>query len=304
MVLVAGGLVDDHGVASAELYDPTTGTWTATADMHSSRADPTATLLNDGKVLVTGGADYQPSGPPELYDPTTGTWAATRELARPGTRYESAALLSDGTVLVAGGAGPEAELYDPTAGSWTITGSMLQPLGFAPLTPQRGFVPMTPLLDGTVLAAGGEAGSAELYVPAGLSPPPAVAALPIPTATPTPTASPVPPPIPAQAGPIPPNARQWQVTVVNDSSKPATLFVADEDERGRLGRLIGSSVPNVVPPGATVKVTFLIPARGVKGWSIFVNPGPNEGGLVGWMDVPLAGEIRITANGQVGWLSP
>ena len=71
-----------------------------------------------------------------------------------------------------------------------------------------------------------------------------------------------------------------------------------------MGQLVGSVTPNVVPPGATVEVTFLLPAKGVEGWSIFVNPGPNNGGLVGWTDVPLAGEIRITADGQAGWLSP
>ena len=91
---------------------------------------------------------------------------------------------------------------------------------------------------------------------------------------------------------------------MNRSSQPATLFVAKEDEHGLLGPLVGSATPNVVAPGATVLVTFLLPAKGVEGWSIFVNPGPNDGGLVGWTDVPLAGEIRITADGQVGWLSP
>ena len=52
-------------------------------------------------------------------------------------------------------------------------------------------------------------------------------------------------------------------------------------------------------------MTFLLPADGVRDWSIFVNPGgPNDGGLVGWIDVPLPGKIVITADGQVGWLSP
>ena len=63
---------------------------------------------------------------------------------------------------------------------------------------------------------------------------------------------------------------------MNKSSQPATLFVAEEDEQGLLGRLVGSATPNVVPPSATVKVTFLLPAKG-KDWAIFVNPGPNEG---------------------------
>jgi hypothetical protein len=80
------------------------------------------------------------------------------------------------------------------------------------------------------------------------------------------------------------------------------LFVADGDERGLMGQLVGSVTPNVVPPGATVKATFLLPAKGVEGWSIFVNPGPNNGGTIGWTDEPLAGEIHINQDGQPGWL--
>lgn len=70
-----------------------------------------------------------------------------------------------------------------------------------------------------------------------------------------------------------------------------------------MGRLVGSVTPNVVPPGATVEVTFLLPAKGVEGWSIFVNPGPNNG-LLGSTDVPLAGYFYISEHGQVGWVSP
>jgi len=69
-------------------------------------------------------------------------------------------------------------------------------------------------------------------------------------------------------------------------------------------RLVGSVTPNVVPPGATVKVTFLLPAKGSTGWWIFVNPRPNTGALLGWDQVPLAGEVLISADGQTGWLSP
>lgn len=293
-VLVAGGLVDDSGVDSAELYDPATETWTATANMHTARADTTATLLLDGKVLVTGGADYQDQGPPELYDPATGIWTATGDLARPGTRYQSAALLRDGTVLVSGARNStDAELYDPGTGSWSPTGSMLR---------EHAYSALTVLLDGTVLVAGGETDSAELYIPAGVWPPPAVAALPIPTQTPIPTATPSPTPVPPQAGPVPPGARPWKLTVVNHSSQPGTLFVADGDERGLMGQLVGSVTPNVVPPGATVEATFLLPAKGVEGWSIYVNPGPNNGGTIGWIDEPLAGEIHIINDGESAWL--
>jgi Kelch motif len=294
-VLVAGGLISDYGVDAAEIYDPATGTWSAIASMHAVRADGTATLLPDGRVLVTGGTDYQPSAPPELYDPVAGTWTATGDLASPGNRYQSAALLRDGTVLVSSARGStDAELYDPGTGSWTPTGSLLR---------EHAYSALTVLLDGTVLVAGGETGSSELYIPAGVSPPPAVAALPFPTATLIPTASPVPTPVPPQAGPVPPGARTWKVTVMNRSSQPATLFVAEEDQHGLLGPLVGSATPNVVAPGATVKVTFLLPAKGTD-WAIFVNPGPNTGALLMSTDVPLAGEIRVGADGQPGWLSP
>jgi hypothetical protein len=71
-----------------------------------------------------------------------------------------------------------------------------------------------------------------------------------------------------------------------------------------MSRLVGSATPNVVPPRTTVEVTFLLPSKGVDEWWIFVNPGPDNGALLAGTDVPLAGEIHITADGQTGWLSP
>ena len=71
-------------------------------------------------------------------------------------------------------------------------------------------------------------------------------------------------------------------------------------------QLVGSATPNVVPAGATVKVTFLFPANSVPddGW-IFVNPRPgDEGGLVGAADIGIPGKILIGAEGQVGWVGP
>jgi hypothetical protein len=153
-VLVAGGGEGDPGparLATAELYDPETGTWAATGRMTQARGGHTATLLLDGRVLVAGGA----YGAAELYDPGTGTWTATGNMV--GDHFNNAAtLLPDGTVLVAG---ESAEVYDPSAGTWTATGPMIHPhsdLGAAPL-------PVLP--DGTVLVAGGAATSAELYDP-------------------------------------------------------------------------------------------------------------------------------------------
>jgi hypothetical protein len=76
----------------------------------------TATLLNNGEVLVAGGRTYAP-GPlaeAELYNPSTGAWATTGNMntARAG---HTGTLLQNGQVLVAGGdsTGTSAELYTP-----------------------------------------------------------------------------------------------------------------------------------------------------------------------------------------------
>ena len=312
-VLAAGGSDGgDDPVSAAELYDPDRGTWTAAGNMVNGRHYQTAILLPDGKVLVAGDyADFASFA--EIYDPATGTWTAPKPTE---FGYQTATLLSDGTVLVAGLYGRQdrpqppctaAALYDPRTGSWTTASSMLRCGNGSSFTL---------LLDGTVLVAGGSdcladgsgvcvsTGAAELYVPAGVSPPP-LPAFPSPPPPVFPSPTPVPTPFSPAAGPVPPNARSWTVTVDNKSSEPATLFVAEMDyEHGTL-QLVGSATPNVVPPGATMKVTFLFPAKGPDtGWMIFVNPRPDSGGLVAPEDIGIPGKILIRTDGVAGWLSP
>ena len=68
-------------------------------------------------------------------------------------------------------------------------------------------------------------------------------------------------------------------------------------------RLVGSATPNVVPAGATVKVTFLFPAD-EDGW-IYVNPRPGEGGgLVNADQIGIPGKILITSGGRRGLVEP
>ena len=103
--------------------------WTATTSMSVARCNHTATLLLDGKVLVTGG--YTGYGQTalastELYDPVSLTWSKAADMATP--RYNhTATLLPNGKVLIVGGTNPtltSAELYDPGTNSWSSAGNM------------------------------------------------------------------------------------------------------------------------------------------------------------------------------------
>ncbi len=75
-VLVAGGAVSTEATNTAELYDPSTGTWTVTGSLNVNHSSHTATLLLNGKVLLAGGAS-SPTNNAELYDPVSGSWAIT-----------------------------------------------------------------------------------------------------------------------------------------------------------------------------------------------------------------------------------
>jgi hypothetical protein len=173
-VLVTGGADQDPtgtGLASAELYDPSTSTFTQTGSMAVGRFLHTATLLQNGKVLIAGGALTSTSAPvatAELYDPVTGSFTMTGAMATAREQH-TATLLADGKVLIVGGttatgAGdllPTAsvEVYDPSTGSFSVIGSMAE---------ARSLHTATLLPSGNVLVAGGgvENSTAELYDPA------------------------------------------------------------------------------------------------------------------------------------------
>jgi len=180
-VLVSGGFTTFNaflsagGTPTAEVYDSATGLWKPTGSMRSPRGFHTATLLQDGRVLVAGGSvdpcfdvdcvafgDSNTLAGAELWEPATGAWVVTGNLDT-SRALMSATLLPSGKVLVAGGLHLDivvssnsisvnlisldiAELYDPSSGTWSRTAS---------LNNKRFSHSATLLSTGKVLAAGG-----------------------------------------------------------------------------------------------------------------------------------------------------
>jgi len=120
-VLVAGGINATLGtcgtLASAELYNPSTGTWTATGSMTTGRYDFVLMVLANGEVLAAGGTNCGGGGltSAELYNPATGKWTATGSMTI-GNETSWAALLQNGEVFVLND-----NLYNPSTGTWTAT---------------------------------------------------------------------------------------------------------------------------------------------------------------------------------------
>jgi hypothetical protein len=161
-VLIAGGngcsCGDSRGsetYASAEIYDPSNGTFTLTGSMNVPRGGAGAVLLSDGRVLVAGGglnpARYNgnlvPSTTAEIYDPTTGTWSFTGNLHNSRSGLESLKSLPNGNILIIDGdSSGTSEEYNPTSETWST------PINFR--QPQCGGA-TTILNDGRVLLAAG-----------------------------------------------------------------------------------------------------------------------------------------------------
>src|SRR5713101_83427 len=118
-VLITGGRASaGYIVAVSEIFDPATGTSTASAMLTTARVDHTATLLPDGRVLVAGGTSVSGSlASAEIFDPSNpaaGFQVLSATMGAARARH-TATLLNNGTVLIAGGddAGT-AEIFDPT----------------------------------------------------------------------------------------------------------------------------------------------------------------------------------------------
>ena len=101
---------------SRDALAQSSGTFVATGSMSGPRYwGFTATLLNDGRVLVTGGFDGQVTARAELYDPSAGKFISAGTMSTPRAGH-TATLLADGRILIAGGSygrEPSAELFEP-----------------------------------------------------------------------------------------------------------------------------------------------------------------------------------------------
>jgi RHS repeat-associated protein len=146
-VLVVGGRSSNSGtagLATAELYDRTSGTWASTGSMTGGRRLHSMTQLpsgsnptTSGKVLVAGGMDSSTSlNTAQLYSPSAGTWIAAANLNAP-RHLHTDNLLPDGRVLVSGGMNgtstlQTAALYNPASGSgsWVATTGPIPPPGW------------------------------------------------------------------------------------------------------------------------------------------------------------------------------
>ena len=158
-VLVTGGGSsgqNEPALATAELYDPATGTWTQTGTMNIARRIHSATLLQDGRVLIAAGMGGTWASPillnsAELYHPDTGSWSTTNNLSIARV-FHANGLLQNGKVLVTGGSDfistifDSAEVYDPETGFWSQT---------EPMSVPRISHTLSVLATGTVLAVGG-----------------------------------------------------------------------------------------------------------------------------------------------------
>jgi len=163
-VLIVGGSSNigyRSELASAEIYDPTAGTFRATGSMSITREGHSATLLRDGRVLIAGGSPngIATTGSVEVYDYHTGRFTSIAPMTVPRSTH-SATLMRNGQVLIAGGgrggmpggyiAYDTAEIFDPTTNRFHTVA--------AHMTVDR-VAPAAALLDdGRVLIAGGKSG--------------------------------------------------------------------------------------------------------------------------------------------------
>jgi hypothetical protein len=132
-ILIAGGQTPAGVTASVEIYDPTSGTFSAVASMTAARATQDAVLMSDGRVLVAGGFSTGENflNSAEIFNPSDGTFTPTAAMSSVHAGADGV-LLADGRVLIAGGRSSNADVYDPAAATFAMTAPMRVALLSAP----------------------------------------------------------------------------------------------------------------------------------------------------------------------------
>lgn len=163
-VLIVGGQKNigfRAALASAEIYHPESGTFSATGSMSTPREGHSATLLRDGRVLIAGGSSngITTTSSAEVYDPRTGSFTLVGPMGVPREAHTST-LLKNGKVLIAGGGRggmpggyivyATAEIFDPITNSFSTLN--------AHMVVDRVGQAAALLDDGRVLLAGGKSG--------------------------------------------------------------------------------------------------------------------------------------------------
>jgi hypothetical protein len=121
------------GATEVELYDPKDRSFSKAASMHEPRIDHSATVLENGTVLIAGGRNVRGMlSTAEIYDPVTGMFHPTGSMSEPREGHRDFRL-SDGRVLLIGGATEgggsllTTELYEPNTGRFVRSGELYAP---------------------------------------------------------------------------------------------------------------------------------------------------------------------------------
>ena len=127
-ILVVGGTVGGHtGLPAANIFDPSNETWTTLPDMAFPRWYPTATMLPDGRVIVTSGetdCNECDETIQEIYDPSANSWSQLSSAPFFFPYYPHVFVLPDGRIAVPGdGEAPiVSQVLDLNVPAWTAVG--------------------------------------------------------------------------------------------------------------------------------------------------------------------------------------
>ena len=159
-----GNPAADH---TTELYSPVIQQFLPGPALLTPReSGHAATLLADGRVLITGGNVCTPkcgfTDAAEIYDPASGRMASAGHMTQPRI-FHTATLLANGRVLIAGGgysgsSSDAAEIFDPASGRFTALA--------AKMTAGRDHHAAVRMPNGRVILGGGSSASAEVFNPA------------------------------------------------------------------------------------------------------------------------------------------